>query len=158
MRCRESERKEELSNYGTFAKNYYKYRNYAKEAAKFINKNYPELLQTFSFALLKGTKDGAFIPNLDYNGTNYFAIAVRTGFKDNPTVQFQFEPLSKRPPFDDEELRLELLDRLNEIPEVNLPRDSISRYPSIPIGTFQEESSFQKLIEVLEWTIQKIKS
>ena len=106
----------------------------------------------------KGVQDGAFIPNLDYNGTNYFAIAVRTGFKNNPTIQIQFDPLSKRAPFDDEDLRLELLDRLNEIPEVNLPRDSISRYPSIPIGTFQEESSFQKLIEVLEWTIQKIKS
>jgi len=106
----------------------------------------------------KGVKDGSFIPNLDYKGTNYFVIAVRTGTKNNPIVQIQFDPLSKRAPFDDEELRLELLDRLNEIPEVNLPRDSISRYPGIPIRAFQKESSFQKLIDVLEWTIQKINS
>jgi hypothetical protein len=106
----------------------------------------------------RGVQDGSFIPNLDYKGTNYFVIAVRTGSKNNPVVQIQFDPLSKRPPFDDEKLRLELLDRLNEIPEVNLPQDSISRYPSIPIRAFYEESSFQRLIEVLEWTIQKIKS
>ena len=105
----------------------------------------------------KGKIDGSFIPVLDYNGRDYFAIAVRTGFKNNPNVQIQFHPLSKRAPFDDEELRLELLDRLNEIPEINLPRDSISRYPSIPLSTFQDESSFQKLIEVLGWVIQKIK-
>ena len=90
--------------------------------------------------------------------TSLLTIAVRTGFKNNPHVQIQFDPLASRPPFDDENLRIELLDRLNEIPEVNLPRDSISRYPSIPISTFQEESSFQKLIVVLEWTIQKIKN
>ena len=106
----------------------------------------------------RGKTDGSFIPNLDYKGINYFVIAVRTGTKNNPIVQIQFDPLSKRVPFDDEELRLELLDRLNEITDVNLPRDSISRYPSIPLMTFQEESAFQKLIEVLEWTIQKIKS
>ena len=106
----------------------------------------------------KGKIDGSFIPVLGYSGIDYFAFAVRTGFKNNPNVQIQFYPLSKRAPFNDEDLRLELLDRLNEIPDVNLPRDSISRYPSIPISTFQEESSFQKLIEVLEWTIQKIKS
>jgi hypothetical protein len=106
----------------------------------------------------RGVQDGSFIPNIDYKGTNYFVIAVRTGSKNNPVVQIQFDPLSKRPPFDDEKLRLELLNRLNEIPEVNLPQDSISRYPSIPIGAFYEESSFQRLIEVLEWTIRKIKS
>jgi hypothetical protein len=105
----------------------------------------------------KGKIDGSFIPVLDYNGTDYFALAVRTGFKNNPHVQIQFDPLSKRAPFDDEQVRLELLDRLNEIPEVNLPRESISKYPSIPLSTFQEETSFQKLIGVLGWVIQKIK-
>jgi hypothetical protein len=32
------------NNYGTFAKNYKNYRVYAKQAAKFIGKNYPELI------------------------------------------------------------------------------------------------------------------
>lgn len=105
----------------------------------------------------KGAKDGSFIPIFDYNGIDYFGIAVRTGFKNNPIVQIQFDPLSKRPPFDDENLRLEFLDRLNKISNVNLPQDSIFKYPSIPFSSFQDQLSLQNLIEVLDWFVQTIK-
>lgn len=105
----------------------------------------------------KGKIDGSFIPILDHKGVDYFPIAVRTGYKDNPHIQVQFDPLSKRPPFDDESLRLEFMSRLNEIPEVNLPEDSVSRYPGIPFSLLANDSSFQKLIEALEWLVQKVK-
>ena len=104
----------------------------------------------------KGIKDGSFTPIFEHNGRDFFAIAVRTGYK-NPHIQIQFQPLSIRPPFDQEELRLELLERLNKIPGVNLPKNSISRYPSILFSRLEDELSLDKLIEAMEWFIQKVK-
>jgi len=105
----------------------------------------------------KGKIDGSFIPVLDYGGKDYFAFAVRTGFKNNPHVQIQFEPLSSRPPFDDDNLRIEFLNRLNEIPEVDLSKDSISRYPSIPFNSLNKESSLHMLIKAFEWFLKKMR-
>ncbi|GAA1010213.1 hypothetical protein GCM10009551_093720 [Nocardiopsis tropica] len=44
-----------------------------------------------------------------------------------------FQHLRRRPPFDDIEMRRELLKRLNEVPRIDLPEDALNRRPSFPL-------------------------
>ena len=105
----------------------------------------------------KGVKDGSFIPVLDYNGRDYFAFAVRTGFR-NPHIQLQFGPLASRPPFDGEIKRRELMARLKKIPGSNLPEDAIDRYPSIRLEVFRDVGALNTFLEAMNWFIQEIKA
>jgi hypothetical protein len=66
--------------------------------------------------------------------------------------------MQSRPPFDDETRRLELLRRLNGIPGVALPEDSITRRPGIPLSTLQDEAVLAQFLTVLEWVVREIKT
>jgi hypothetical protein len=50
------------------------------------------------------------------------------------------------------------LHRLNEIPGVALPEDSITRRPSIPLSTLQDEPVLAQFLTVLEWVVGEIKT
>jgi hypothetical protein len=101
----------------------------------------------------KGKVTGAFVPTYDtHQGIHYQLFAVFT----NGTIQIYFQTYSKRPVFQDEEKRLELLKRLNSIPGVSLSEDAISRYPSIPMNVFQDLTNLNKFFEIYEWFIESI--
>jgi len=104
----------------------------------------------------KGAKDGAFIPIFDNDGRDYFPIAVRTGYTV-PNIQLQFAPLSKRKPFDREPARIDLLNRLNKIDGVQLPEESITKYPSFYLSLLDSDEKIEQLIDVFEWLIEKVK-
>ncbi|MFJ6022592.1 DUF262 domain-containing protein [Nocardiopsis alba] len=61
-----------------------------------------------------------------------------------------FQHLARRAPFDDMALRRELLNRLNEIPGIGLPEDSLNRRPSFPLDVLADESG-QRVHQVLSW-------
>jgi hypothetical protein len=105
----------------------------------------------------KGSQDGSFIPVLDMNGIGYYAIAVRTGYK-NPHIQLQFQPLSNRPPFDEENLRLDFLKRLNKIPGIDLPPEAINKYPSFKLDKLGDDKSLNQFIEALDWIVSQIRT
>jgi len=102
----------------------------------------------------KGKQDGSFYPVLDYKGEQYYPIAIWTYGK----VEIQFQWLQKRPPFDAEPKRKELLSRLNQIPGISLPEDAITRRPNIYLSIFKDDNSLKQLLEILDWVIQEIKS
>jgi hypothetical protein len=102
----------------------------------------------------QGTRSGGFIPGLDHKGTWHQVIEVWT----YGTVEVQFQHMQSRPPFDDETRRLELLRRLNEIPGVALPEDSITRRPGIPLSALQDEPVLEQFLTVLEWVVGEIKT
>ena len=104
----------------------------------------------------KGKKDGSFIPVFDNHDISYFPIAVRTGFSNNAYIQIQFDPLSTRPPFNNEEKRLDLLERLNKIEGVSLPLDSITRYPSFPLSVLTEKEALDTFLEIMRWFLKVI--
>jgi hypothetical protein len=101
-----------------------------------------------------GKQDGSFFPTLDYKGISYYPIAIWTYGK----AEIQFQWLQKRPPFDAESKRNELLKRLNQIPGVSLPDDAITRRPNIPLSILKDENSLKQLLEILDWIVQEIKS
>lgn len=103
----------------------------------------------------QGAQLGSFIPVLDHQGEGHTLIALWT----NGTVAIQIGYMERRAPFSSEQLRRELLGRLNQIEGVSIPPEAVSgRFPSIPMSTFGSGRALQAFIEVLEWAVQQIKS
>ena len=101
----------------------------------------------------KGKVTGSFVPIYDTsNQIHYQLFAVFT----SGTVQIYFATYQKRPEFETEEKRLELLDRLNSISQVNIPKSAIDRYPSIPIKVFTDETRLKQFFDIYEWFISEI--
>jgi hypothetical protein len=102
----------------------------------------------------KGKNDGSFYPMLDHNDETYYPIAIWTYGK----IEIQFQWLMNRSAFSDETKRRELLNRLNQIPGVNIPENAITRRPNIFLSTFKDASSLRQLLETLDWVVQEIES
>ena len=101
----------------------------------------------------KGNIDGSVFPILDYNGINYYPIAIWSYGK----LEIQFKLLQSRPPFDAESKRQEILNRLNQIPGFNIPADAITRFPKVELSMLKNEDTLKQFLEVLDWVIQEIK-
>ena len=61
-----------------------------------------------------------------------------------------FQHMARRPPFDDVNLRRELLYRFNAIPGVDLPEDSLNRRPGFPLQVLLDDGG-RRVFEVLLW-------
>lgn len=62
-----------------------------------------------------------------------------------------FQHMSRRPPFDDIQLRMEFRERLNKIPRVDLPVAKIELRPGFPLSVLAEHSALTVFIETLNW-------
>jgi hypothetical protein len=102
----------------------------------------------------KGSQDGSLYLMIDHKGTSNYTVVLWTYRR----VQTVFEAMKRNPPFDDEAKRVELLRRLNEIPGVALPDESVNRYPSIPMSVFQDEGALKQLLGVLDWIVEEVRS
>jgi hypothetical protein len=71
-------------------------------------------------------------------------------------VEIYFQWYQYKPPFESEESRRELLNRLNAIPSVALPDDSIARRPSIPLKVFEDPAALDQFLLVFEWFLNQI--
>lgn len=101
----------------------------------------------------RGSRDGSFVPRLLHDGAQRHVVAVYTYGR----VEIWFQYMRRRPPFDDETKRLELLKRLNDIPGVSLPPDAIDRRPSIPLAILAGDASMAKFLAVLDWCVDELK-
>lgn len=102
----------------------------------------------------KGKKYGSLYPTLDHKGQSFWPIALWTYGQ----VDITFADLKQKYPFEDEGVRMELLRRLNHIPGVNLPPDSISRYPNTNLATLKDPDALQQFLAALEWVEHQIKA
>jgi hypothetical protein len=101
----------------------------------------------------KGKVTGSFVPTFDTStGIQHLLFAVFT----NGNIQIYFQAYQKRPGFESEEKRMELLNKLNEISGVNIPPDGISRYPSIPLSSFLDKDNLNHFFQVYEWFLKEI--
>jgi hypothetical protein len=100
----------------------------------------------------EGKRSGSFVPVLNAGGQSQYIISVWT----YGVVEIGFQWMKARPPFDDEVKRRELMQRLNAIPGITLPADSIGRRPSFPLAALKEDSSLRQFIEVLDWFVTEV--
>lgn len=70
------------------------------------------------------------------------------------TVEVVFQHLKRRPPFDDEPLRRELMNLLNEIDGIDLAEAKLDLRPSFPVELFAEHS--EEIRAVLEWFVHTV--
>ncbi|MDI9365462.1 MAG: hypothetical protein QM541_10955 [Flavobacterium sp.] len=90
---------------------------------------------------------GSVAPILKWKTTSIFCFAIWT----DGAVEIYFQHMKSRPPFDNEEKRLELLDRLNQIKGVNIPREKVNARPSFPISLLTDKTELQKFIDTFNW-------
>jgi hypothetical protein len=100
----------------------------------------------------RGRTTGSFVPVVNVAGVDHQLFAVYSG----GVVEIYFQWYVYRPPFTEEAKRRELLDRLNAIPGVSLPPDSITRRPSIPLAVLAEESRLVQFFDVFEWYLNEV--
>lgn len=98
------------------------------------------------------TKDG-FAARVNHAGSDHYLLKVR----QRGEVRVWFEYLANRPPFSDERLRLELLERLNRIPGVAISRDRIHGKPAIPLLVLVPAEVRRVFLETLDWIIDSIR-
>ncbi|WP_414506556.1 hypothetical protein [Streptomyces sp. NEAU-L66] len=70
------------------------------------------------------------------------------------TVEVVFQPLKRRPPFDDEPMRRELMARFNEVEGIELAEAKLDLRPSFPLEVFAARS--EELCAVLEWFVHAV--
>ena len=101
-----------------------------------------------------GKRYGSCVPHFQHNGRNNQLAAMWS----NGYIEFYFQHLSSKPPFDVLAKRELYLDKLNTIVGVNIPESKISGRPSVPITVFSEPAKLSQLLHVLGWVIEEIKA
>lgn len=99
----------------------------------------------------RGIRDGSFFPMLDRGGKTYWTVAVWT----YGTLEIQFGQLKTSPPFDQEAQRMELRERLNAIPGVNIAAESVGKRPNVQLSIFTEPDRLRQLLAVLDWVVEQ---
>ena len=67
----------------------------------------------------------------------------------------RFAALRKTPPFSDEALRAELLDRLDTVAHFALPGEVLDRYPTLPLlAGAADRAAF---LDVLDWYVDVVR-
>jgi hypothetical protein len=64
---------------------------------------------------------------------------------------------ASKAPFNSEAKRLALLDRLNLIRGITLPREAISRSPSVHLASLATPDSLKQFKDAFEWVLQEIR-
>jgi len=100
----------------------------------------------------KGSTMGMFQPLVEYEDHIHHTISIWTYGK----IQIEFKYME--PPFNTEEKRHELIDRLNKIQGVSIPLNKINGEPSIPIELFYDENKLKQFIGTLDWIVEEIRS
>ena len=101
----------------------------------------------------QGAQHGSFLVYIDHGKDWYSFISLWTYGK----IEIQFQVLKTRPIYRDVEMRMNLLNQLNSIPGVDIPKDGIERRPSIPYSVLQQTASLSRFIDIWEEVIATIK-
>jgi hypothetical protein len=102
----------------------------------------------------------SFSAVLDYGmDFSHIPFVVYAQGKTPGKIEIPFKRMERRnPPFDDEAKRSDLLRKLNDIPGVNLPPDSIGRYPTFSMSALVDEAALRQFFLTVEWTIEQVRS
>jgi hypothetical protein len=101
----------------------------------------------------KGKQSGSCYLMVDHNGAQHWTVALWT----TGHVAVQFANMMTNPPFHSEPLRLELLERLNQIPGLAIDPDRITKFPSFQIALLTERERLDQFLAVLDWMVTQIR-
>lgn len=78
------------------------------------------------------------------------------GFIVNGNVELPFGSLKENPPFNDESMRKKFIQRLNQIPGINIKAKSFVGRPTFPLSKIGNEKALTEFCKVIDWCIQEI--
>lgn len=85
-----------------------------------------------------GQSLGHSVPVYNPGGRDHALFAVYT----NAVVEIYFYWYQRKPPFESEDKRMEILHRLNKIEGISLPEDAIKRRPSIKLSLLANQNAW----------------
>ncbi len=88
----------------------------------------------------KGSVNGSFVPVHTHNNEEHYFFALFTSGK----LEIYFQWILKKQAFMSEDKRIELLKRLNTIPGVSLPQESITKRPNVKLSVLAEAGNVEK--------------
>ena len=102
-----------------------------------------------------GRVDGSWVPVVEALGREHYPIALYSSGR----IEIQFMHLRARPPFDDEQVRLELLEQANAIPGVAIHPEKIDKRPNIALALLASNPpALEQLKRLLEWVEQRARN
>lgn len=101
-------------------------------------------------------RGASFVPVVDYGGDFTHNPITVIGISKVPRVLIKFGRMRNRQKLSANQ-RQHLLSLLNDIPGVNLPNNSIEKYPSIPLTTLTQRKSLEKFLAAIEWSNDQVK-
>ncbi|MGW2339079.1 GmrSD restriction endonuclease domain-containing protein [Streptomyces sp. NPDC001661] len=84
-------------------------------------------------------------------GRGIWPLTLYPGAGRGGTAEVVFQHLSARAPFTDRALRAELLTRLNQLEDVDIPEGKLELRPSFRLTALNKEHNRELLAETLEW-------
>jgi hypothetical protein len=99
----------------------------------------------------KGLKDGSFVAIRDRDRYLLPFVLYTYG-----RIEIQFQYMARQPPFDDEQLREQLRQRLNAIDDtISIPAAKLALRPSIPLDVLSHRSNLDEFLAVLNWAFEQ---
>ena len=102
----------------------------------------------------RGRINGSCYPLFDFCGTWYSLFAAWT----DSQIEIQFGTLRNRTLFEEDEPRLELLNRINDVPSVQIEPSRIAGYPKIPFAALKPNGHLDQFLEACEWVISIVEN
>ena len=101
----------------------------------------------------KGSQIGSFVPYIFHDDTQHQLFAIYTHGK----VEIYFQWYARKSGFDDEAKRLLLLEKLNRIEGVKIPKNAIARRPSISLHGLNDPGKVSQFLDIFDWYLDVIK-
>lgn len=102
----------------------------------------------------RGRINGSCYPSFDFGGTRYSLFAAWT----DAQIEIQFGRLRNMPLFEEDGLRLELLNRINAVPSVQIEPSRIAGYPKISFAALKPNGHLDQFLEAFEWVISTVEN
>jgi hypothetical protein len=102
----------------------------------------------------KGAINGSTAPEFRHSGSLFYPLRLSTESQGGVWINFKY---LKKPPFDDDGRRRELLRRINLIDGVEMPDTTINSERSIPLSLLSDEAQLAKLLSSMDWFVEELR-
>jgi hypothetical protein len=102
----------------------------------------------------RGRRYGSMIPAFSHPRREFYLFALWT----NGGIELYFYWLQRRPPFDEESKRVELRQRLKEIPGIALGPDAINKRPGVQMDLLMAPEHIRRFCSTFDWVLDEIRS
>jgi hypothetical protein len=102
----------------------------------------------------RGKKGAVCIPIVEHGTVRYYPFSLRS----NGDISIQIRWLKDRVPFNDLQMRTELLQRLRSIPDLRETNMALEGYPGFNLTNLADPSVLESFISTLNWIVQEIKN